>query len=36
VKVEVIFDTESENSVELQRQGWQMILESFKRYCLTL
>ncbi len=36
VKVEVIFDTESENSVELQRQGWQQILDAFKRYCLTL
>lgn len=36
VKVEVIFDTETENSVELQRQGWQQILDAFKRYCLTL
>ncbi|MDD4311174.1 MAG: SRPBCC family protein [Eubacteriales bacterium] len=26
------FDTESENSVELQRQGWQAILDSYRRY----
>jgi len=36
VFVEVIFDAETENSPELQQQGWQQILESFKRYCLTL
>lgn len=27
------FDAEAQNSVELQRQGWQAILESFKRHC---
>jgi len=26
------FEAESENSVELQRQGWQAILDSFKKY----
>ncbi len=26
------FDAETENSVELQRKGWQAILDSFKRY----
>ena len=36
VHIEVIFEGESENSVELQRAGWQQILESFKHYCLAL
>ena len=31
--VAVAFDPEDENSRELQRQGWQAILESFKREC---
>lgn len=26
------FDAETENSIELQRQGWQAILDNFKRY----
>lgn len=26
------FETESQNSVELQQQGWQMILNNFKKY----
>lgn len=26
------FDPESENSVEVQRQGWQAILDNFKKY----
>ena len=26
------FEAESENSVELQRQGWQAILDNFKKY----
>ena len=30
--VEVSFDTEDENPVELQRQGWQAILDNFGRY----
>lgn len=30
--VTVTFDPESENSIELQRSGWQAILDSFKRY----
>jgi uncharacterized protein YndB with AHSA1/START domain len=33
-KTEVIesFETENENSVELQRTGWQAILDNFKKY----
>lgn len=31
-KITVSFDPESENSVELQRQGWQSILNNFKNY----
>ena len=33
-EVEVIetFEAESENSIELQQQGWQAILDEFKRY----
>lgn len=30
--VKTIFDPESENSVELQRAGWQAILNNFKKY----
>ncbi|PZX56766.1 SRPBCC domain-containing protein [Algoriphagus chordae] len=32
VEVTEIFDAESENSVEMQKNGWQAILESFKTY----
>jgi uncharacterized protein YndB with AHSA1/START domain len=32
VTVRVIFDAESENSVEQQRQGWQTILNNFARH----
>ena len=31
-KVTETFEAEGENSVELQRQGWQAILDSFRRY----
>ena len=31
-KVTESFDPESENSVEMQRQGWQAILDNFKKY----
>lgn len=31
-EVVVSFDPENENPVELQRQGWQSILDNFKRY----
>ena len=31
-QVEVSFDAEDENSVDLQRQGWQAILDNFKKY----
>lgn len=31
-KVTNMFDAESENSVEMQRDGWQAILNNFKKY----
>jgi uncharacterized protein YndB with AHSA1/START domain len=31
-KVVVAFDPETENSLEMQRSGWQGILDSFKKY----
>jgi uncharacterized protein YndB with AHSA1/START domain len=31
-KVVVTFDAESENPVEMQRDGWQAILDNFKKY----
>lgn len=27
------FEAESENSIDMQRSGWQMILDNFKKYC---
>lgn len=35
VKVTETFDTEDENSVELQRTGWQAILNRFKQHTET-
>ena len=32
VDVRVTFDAETENPVEMQRQGWQAILDNFARY----
>lgn len=32
VKVITVFDAEMQNSVELQKQGWQAILNNFKKY----
>lgn len=32
VRVQVDFDAESQNPAEMQRQGWQAILDSFGRY----
>jgi len=32
VKVTTIFEAETENSIELQRGGWQAILDNFKKY----
>ena len=32
VDVRVTFDAETENPVDLQRQGWQAILDNFARY----
>ncbi|WP_026450118.1 SRPBCC family protein [Aequorivita capsosiphonis] len=31
-KISISFDTDSENSVEMQRAGWQAILYNFKKY----
>lgn len=31
-KIEITFDAEDENSIELQQQGWQAILNNFKNY----
>lgn len=31
-EVIVIFDAETENSVEMQRNGWQAILDNFRKY----
>lgn len=31
--VRVEFDPESENPIEMQREGWQAILDNFARYC---
>ena len=31
-EVKVSFDAESENSLEMQRGGWQAILDNFKKY----
>lgn len=35
-KVTEIFDAETQNSVELQRSGWQAILDNFKKYVETI
>jgi uncharacterized protein YndB with AHSA1/START domain len=32
VRVRVVFDAESQNPAEVQRQGWQAILDNFGRY----
>lgn len=34
-EVTVTFDPETENSIELQRNGWQSILDNFKKYTET-
>lgn len=34
-KVSVVFDAETQNSVEMQRGGWQAILDCFKQYTET-
>ncbi|HEY0679720.1 MAG TPA: SRPBCC family protein [Chitinophagaceae bacterium] len=34
-KIVVKFDAESENPVDVQRSGWQAILDSFKKYAET-
>lgn len=34
-KVAVVFDPETENPLEMQRAGWQAILDNFKQYTET-
>ena len=34
-KMTVVFDAENENPIEMQREGWQAILDSFKKYTET-
>lgn len=34
--VEVAFDAETQNPVDLQRQGWQAILDNYKKYTESL
>lgn len=34
-KIEIDFDAETENPIELQRDGWQAILDNFKKYVQT-
>lgn len=34
-KVTIVFDAETENSIDLQRNGWQAILDNFKKYVET-
>ena len=31
-QITIVFDPETENSLELQKQGWQSILNNFKKY----
>jgi uncharacterized protein YndB with AHSA1/START domain len=33
ILVTEIFEAESENPIEMQEQGWQAILNNFKKYC---
>lgn len=35
-QIDIVFDAESVNPVDLQRQGWQAILNNFKRYTESL
>jgi hypothetical protein len=37
IKTEIIivFDPENENSIEMQKGGWQAILDNFKNYTET-
>ena len=31
-RVTTVFDAESQNSIEMQRNGWQAILDNFRKY----
>jgi uncharacterized protein YndB with AHSA1/START domain len=35
-QIEIVFEAESENSLELQQQGWQAILDNFRNYVVNL
>ena len=32
-RVTIQFESETENPIEMQQQGWQAILNNFKSYC---
>lgn len=34
-KMTVVFDAENENPMEMQREGWQAILDNFRKYAET-
>lgn len=34
-EVKIVFDSETENPIDIQRQGWQAILDNFKKYSET-
>lgn len=34
-KIVIVFEAETENTIELQRGGWQAILDNFKKYTET-
>ncbi len=34
--IEVVIDAEKENSIALQKRGWQAILDNFKKYIESL
>lgn len=36
IKIVVMFEPESQNPADMQRQGWQAILDSFKKYVESL
>ena len=36
IKISETFEAENENPPEMQKQGWQAILNNFKKYCETL
>lgn len=35
IEVTIVFDAETENPIEMQRDGWQAILDNFKKHTET-